>query len=269
MSIQDTAPEGARDKLKPLKDETFCFECHPNVPCFTECCRKLELLLTPYDILRLRQVLGMDAGKFLERYTDLRFDEQKKLPMIYLVMRDDERETCPFVAPEGCKVYDGRPSACRTYPLARASRTHRMHHTVLESYFTIHEDHCRGFEETRVYTVKGWIEDQGLAEYHEMNDPWMEIVTHPTVQKGLPEKQQQMFYLASYNLDRFRAFLFGSRFLQMFKLSDAEIQSFRDDDKALLRFAYRWLRYSLLADSKALELREEFKPKTPGGQLGK
>ena len=31
-------------------DETFCFDCNPQVPCFNRCCAELTLPLTPYDV---------------------------------------------------------------------------------------------------------------------------------------------------------------------------------------------------------------------------
>ena len=40
-------------ELEPGK--TFCFACHPEVPCFNRCCAELTLPLTPYDVLRLRR----------------------------------------------------------------------------------------------------------------------------------------------------------------------------------------------------------------------
>ena len=62
--------------------------------------------------------------------------------MIYLQMNQNERKTCPFVSPKGCLVYEDRPSACRIYPVARASRQLRAHNLVLENYFILHEDHA-------------------------------------------------------------------------------------------------------------------------------
>lgn len=256
MSLERKAPANIRDMLEPLDNGGFRFDCHPGVPCFTECCRDLKLILTPYDILRLKNHLGLESGEFLDRYTDLEVDESSKLPMVYLSMLDNERKTCPFVSPEGCTVYTDRPSACRTYPLARASRKHKLHGTVLEDYFVLREDHCRGFEEDRFRTVDEWIQDQGLSSYHEMNNPWMEIVTHSRLRNGLPMKQYQMFFMASYNLDQFRRFVFQGRFLQVFELTSDEADALKESNEALLRLAYRWLRFSLL-NEPALKVREE------------
>lgn len=263
-NLEDTAPEPIQDRLQPIADGKFRFDCHPSVPCFTECCRCLNLLLTPYDVVRLKNRLGMPSGEFLERHGEIRFDEQRRLPMVNLRMQNDDRKTCPFVAASGCQVYEDRPAACRIYPVARASRKHRLHGTVLENFFLLREDHCRGFEEEKEWTIEAWTADQGLERYHEMNNLWMEVITHPRLQQGSPptSKQQQMFLLASYNIDKFREFVLGTRFLQIFVLSEQEENALREDDEALLRLAFRWLKFSLVGEP-ALTMREQ-----PAGQPG-
>jgi uncharacterized protein len=249
MEIRETAPEGIQAKLKPLDQDGFRFACHPGVPCFTECCRDLNLLLTPYDILRLKNRLGLRSEDFLDRHTDCRFSETGNLPMMYLQMSENERRTCPFVSQQGCRIYEDRPSACRIYPIARASRVHRVHGTVLENYFVLHEDHCRGFEEDRSWKTEEWLQDQGLSAYYDSNDLWMQIITHPTLRSGnLAPKQQQMFYLASYAIDKFRDFVFGSRFLTMFDISEDQLDRIKASDEALLNLAFNWMRYSFLRE---------------------
>ncbi len=51
-----------------LEDNSFSFACHPGLSCFTECCRDLRLALTPYDILRLKNRLGLASNDFLDQY---------------------------------------------------------------------------------------------------------------------------------------------------------------------------------------------------------
>lgn len=185
MSLEKTAPEAIQEMLQPLEGGQFKFACHPHVPCFTECCRELKLLLTPYDILRLKNHLGLDAGTFLNQYTQTELDTRRNLPMIYLQMQEDPRRTCPFVTPKGCRVYEDRPAACRIYPVARASRMHRRHGTVQEDFFVLHEPHCLGFEESRTWSIQEWTQDQGLEKYNEFNNLWMEIITHPKDRKSV------------------------------------------------------------------------------------
>lgn len=257
MTLQDTVPGSIGDILQPLPQEGLRFHCHPGVPCFTECCRDLNLLLTPYDMVRLKSCLALDAGEFLDNYTHVRWDEGRNLPMIYLRMQDNDRRTCPFVSSAGCRIYADRPSACRIYPLARASRMNRRHGGVQEDYYVLREAHCRGFDEDRLWVPDAWIADQGLEIYHQLNNLWMAIITHARLRNGsLSEKQQQMFFLASYNLDQFRQFVLQSRFLQAFDVPAQEVEALAGDDEVLLRLAFKWLKFSLCNEPE-LTLRQQ------------
>ncbi len=249
MEISETAPEGIQGKLEPLTGDAFRFACHPGVPCFTECCRDLNLLLTPYDVLRLKNRLGLSSGEFVDRFAECRFDEGRNVPKMYLLMNQDDGKTCPFVTPAGCSLYEDRPSACRIYPVARASRLHRVHGTLLENYFVLRENHCRGFEEERSWKIGEWLSDQGLRAYYESNDLWMEIITHPGLRNGLlSANQQQVFYLGSYNIDRFRQMVFGGKFLSAFEIPEDEVEKISTDEGALLSLSFRWMKFTLLGE---------------------
>ena len=54
-----------------------------------------------------------------------------------------------------------------------------------------------------------------------------------------------MYYMALYDLDRFRRFVFESRFLDCFEVDEARIEAIRTEDEDLLEFAVDWLAFSL------------------------
>ena len=72
----------------------------------------------------------------------------------------------------GCKVYGNRPSACRTYPLGRASRIDESEQ-VEEQFFVVREPHCRGFEEDKTWDAASWLADQDLIRYNAANDRYL------------------------------------------------------------------------------------------------
>jgi hypothetical protein len=89
--------------------------------------------------------------------------------------------------------------------------------------------------------------DQGLDEYNRMNDRWLEIISSP---RSLGPKEEisrklQMFFMVSYNLDKFRGFLFGSRFFQLFQIPDGLRNRLEKDDVELMSFGFDWLKFSL------------------------
>lgn len=90
-------------------DTPFRFACNPGVACFNACCRDLNQLLAPYDVLHLKRCLGLPSQLFLQPYTQRHTGPGSGLPVVTLKPTDPERLTCPFVAPEGCRVYVDRP----------------------------------------------------------------------------------------------------------------------------------------------------------------
>ena len=43
--------------------DTFNFRCYPGIGCFNLCCRNLNLFIYPYDLIRLKNALGISSVK--------------------------------------------------------------------------------------------------------------------------------------------------------------------------------------------------------------
>ena len=232
------------DNFRPVsRDEHFCFSCHPGVPCFTECCRQLDLALTPYDVLRLKNRLQMHSGNFLEQYVIIEWDERIVFPQCYLTMVDDGRASCVFVSPEGCSVYEDRPSACRAYPVGRGASRRDDGQTISERYVLLEEPHCLGFAESSPHTPEGYLRDQGFDEYSRWNDAIMSILQHEKVLRGFRPVRRQLdqYIMALYNLDQFRQEMNNGRISMHRPLSPGELQGLTGDDEQLLLLAINWL----------------------------
>lgn len=232
----------------PLTEKTFKFRCHKGISCFTECCADLNLILMPYDIIRLKSRLGITSDEFIEKYTEPKLDEAYRFPVIRLLMNEDERRACPFVTKDGCSVYEDRPGACRIYPLGRAALSlENPKERAREKFFLVQESHCKGFLEDKEWTIEAWLSNEGLDEYNAMNDQWLRVLTS---RKNIGEKHEiprklQMFYLASYNIDKFREFVFKGRFFDRFEVDDQTREKIASDDSALMLFAIGWLWFAL------------------------
>jgi uncharacterized protein len=50
-------------------DKVIQFRCHKEVKCWNACCANIDIQLTPYDILRLKNRFEMSSGEFLKQYT--------------------------------------------------------------------------------------------------------------------------------------------------------------------------------------------------------
>lgn len=221
--------------------QTFQFACHPGVPCFNACCSDLNLMLTPYDALRLRRALHISATDFLKHFTVRYTLPDSGFPMPRLAMRQEPEKRCPFVAEAGCQVYPNRPSACRTYPLGRATRLDE-NETVVEQFFVVREPHCRGFEQDKVWDAPAWLANQDLARYNAANDRYMLLMALARGKgAALSDKQTQMVWLALYQPDAFQDFIARMDLFRLVDIDEARKKQVLTDEEAALEFGLDWL----------------------------
>jgi hypothetical protein len=120
-----------------------------------------------------------------------------------------------------------------------------------EFFFMVREAHCLGFEEDRTWTVLEWRRDQGVDVRDRVNAQWADLIVR---KRSFPpnvrwtEQAKQMFFLASYNVDKFRAFVFESSFLARYPVEGEKLETLRRDDAALLEFGLGWLKGILFKD---------------------
>ena len=101
-----------------------------------------------------------------------------------------------------------------------------------------------------------WLEDQGIREYNQMGEYFKELTLHEFFQEGknLTPEKSEMFFLACYDLDRFRDFVFDSTFFDKFEVDDETRKKIEEDDVELLKFGHDWLRLALFGE-KTLEIK--------------
>jgi Fe-S-cluster containining protein len=264
MSDNDRAA-GPEDPIRKLEekiledsarlglDDTFKFGCHPGVSCFNRCCHDVNIFLSPYDVLRLKNRLGMKSSEFLDKYAILPLQKEMTTPVVVLRMNDDESKSCQFLTEEGCGVYSDRPWPCRMYPLGMAAQKDTPDGWQGESfYFLLQEEVCKGFGEEKEWTVREWLDNQGIDEYDRWGGGYRELTLHEFFQQegaALSPERMHMLFTACYDLDKFREFVFESTLLDRFEIDEEFIEGMRKDDEELLRFGYHWLRFSVFGES--------------------
>jgi hypothetical protein len=254
---------GKMDAVVPTKvslNAKFKFRCHKGIKCFTKCCSNIDILLTPYDIIRLKKRLGMSSEEFLSKYTYVQIDEKSSHPYAMLKMKDDKERKCPFVTEEGCIVYSDRPANCRYYPVGQGTIKKQGKDGPVEEefYFFIKEPHCFGYEEKKTWTIASWREDQGVDLYDEINREWKGIQLRKNLpgQPELDEKKQIQFFMASYNSDQFRRYIFNSNFLNVFDIDEETVEKIKNDDVELIKFGARYIKYIMMLE-ETLKLKKD------------
>jgi len=244
-------------KEKPVKNDklnlrmdlqhTFEFNCYPGISCFTQCCRDITIVLTPYDVLRLKNALGISSDQFLDRYTII-IPKNKLIPLIALKMNETDKK-CPFVSSDGCMVYKDRPWPCRMYPLdINKDGTYSL---ITDT------SRCSGLKETKIWKISDWLVDQEIEPYDEMNKHLFSI-TIQLQARNLDidnPKISKMVFMALYNLDKFKDFVFKSTFMDRLEVEPARVNKIKNDESELLKFAFDWLNFGLFG-KKVFEVKQ-------------
>lgn len=232
------------------------FSCHKGISCFNACCKRADVTLAPYDIVRLKQRLGMDSETFLQQHAVPFEMDHDGVPGLKLKTDDDG--ACLLLDGEnGCSVYEDRPTVCRYYPLGLLSMREKDSTEASEQYSLIREDHCKGHDEDRELTVAEYRDEQGCAEFDDMNREWYRLILKkksagPAVGRP-PKTSLQLFFMASYNTDMFRKFVLSDNFKASYDLPESAYEEVATDDVALLDLGYRLLRQALFGEKALAE----------------
>ena len=65
-----------------------------------------------------------------------------------------------------------------------------------------------------------------------------------------------MFFLVTYNIDKFKAFVFESSFLDRYDIDVDIVEKIKADDIALLKFGLKWLKDVLFKEG-SYKLKED------------
>ena len=263
--MDNTMTEDQPIPENPVLPQTFDgtkeirFQCRKGIACWNACCNNIDISLTPYDILRLKQRFGIGSGEFLQKYTMPYEMERDGIAGVKL--RPVENGTaCQFMTAEGCSVYEDRPTACRYYPVALLSLRRQDESTDRNSYAMVKETHCLGHNEPRPITVDNYRKEQGLVEYDELARGWRQLIlkkksSGPSI--GKPSvRSRQLFFMACYDIDRFRPFVASDGFNDLYDLPPETMQKILSDDTELMLFGFRFLMQVLFGD-ESIPMRKE------------
>ena len=230
---------------------TIQFQCRKGIDCWNACCSNIDISLTPVDILRLSRRLGISTTEFLMQYTFPYELEPNGIAGVKFKPVENG-SACQFMRPEGCDVYTDRPTACRYYPEALLSMRRSDEYTDRNAYALVKEPHCHGHNEPRQISIEDYRQEQGLVEYDELGRGWRQLVlkkksSGPVV--GTPSKRSlQLWFMACYDLDRFRDFIASTAFNEAYDIPWNEMQKILSTDDELMLFAFRFLRQTMFGE---------------------
>lgn len=114
------------------------------------CCRDQVITLSPYDLIRIARAAGIATGAAVRRYTIRRGS----------ILKFNGQGSCVGLDRTCCTIHQGRPLACRLYPLG-------LQRDADDREFFVRLDPAPGSH--GVYgaegTVAGFLGAQGVPEY--------------------------------------------------------------------------------------------------------
>jgi Fe-S-cluster containining protein len=146
--------------------DTFRFTCDRS----GKCCRdrfENPILLSPYDVHRLRNNLKIPSRQFAAKFGCKIFGSESQLPIMLLDFEQQGKNhnKCPFLMSYGCKVYEDRPLVCRLYPVGRVVDTD------MNSFFFLTKvaEYCK-LGTGKEHTIEEWLEEAEVEPYFQWND---------------------------------------------------------------------------------------------------
>ncbi|HXD91178.1 MAG TPA: YkgJ family cysteine cluster protein [Candidatus Binataceae bacterium] len=125
------------------------------------CCRDKVITLSPYDLMRIARAAGISTNEALRKYTLRRGS----------LLKFKDKGSCVALEGTTCTIHQGRPLACRLYPLG-LQRTP----DGAESFIRLEP----AVGSLGVYGAKGTIADfletQGFREYLDANEAYRKLI---------------------------------------------------------------------------------------------
>ena len=209
--------------------DTFKFTCDKR----GDCCRNRDdnpILLSVYDVFKLRQHLGVSGREFAEKYGQTILGGQSDIPLMILrniwIENGEDRSHCVFLKGNECSVYKNRPLVCRMYPVGRATDPE------MNSYFFLtNTDGCCQSGCGKEHTIEDWLKTSKIEPYVEWNDRFNKLymgIDHKKY-KALDNKYKYFFGSILYDI--------GSPLESIISKDDYKKMNNLEDD-SFLEFTY-------------------------------
>lgn len=160
--------------------DKFQFSCDRTGNC---CFNRHEqpIILSVYDVFRLRQHLKVSGKEFSEKYGKFLLGAQSQLPLMILrnewIDKDKRFSHCTFLKGSDCSVYQNRPQVCRMYPVGRIG-------SEFNSYFFLTDTKgCCRSGQGKEHTIEDWLEKAEVEPFINWNDKFNKLYMSIEIKK--------------------------------------------------------------------------------------
>lgn len=146
-------------------DDLFAFRC---TACGACCYGREDILLSPYDLKRMAECLGLEMAETLQKYARWYVGHYSALPVVVMKMRGEEAR-CPFLEERKCAIQEAKPTVCALFPLGRLGAENGRN----IRYFMQKVD-CGAKD--REWTVREWLEESAHQDSEEWFATWQDAI---------------------------------------------------------------------------------------------
>lgn len=136
------------------------------------CCHGNQVFLNPWELHRLAKEKQISAKEFRDLYCDwggirLKFDGEKD--------HRDKNSCSQYIPNFGCSVHEGRPLACRLFPLGRQIQNKEIQYIFQGKSFPC-LDGCPEVNELPEMTVETYLSGQKTTLFEQGQDAYLEVM---------------------------------------------------------------------------------------------
>ncbi len=136
------------------------------------CCHGKTVHINPWELSNIAQAKELSTQEFVQDFCDwggikLKFEGE--------IGYKNQKACSQYIEGFGCSVHEGRPLACRLYPLGRQIQNEQVAYIHEGKEFPCLEG-CPVVSELPKFTVAEYLKDQSTKTYEKGQDSYLEVM---------------------------------------------------------------------------------------------
>ena len=136
------------------------------------CCHGNQVLINPWELASLANEKKISSRDFRDQYCDL---NGIRLLFNGVVGFNNHKSCSQYIENKGCSVHNGRPLACRLFPIGRQIQENKSSYFFQGTNFPCLNG-CPEVTELPLLSVEDYLKGQNTEIFEEAQDAYLELV---------------------------------------------------------------------------------------------
>lgn len=136
------------------------------------CCHGNQVLINPWELASLANEKKISSRDFRDQYCDL---NGIRLLFNGVVEFNNQKSCSLYIENKGCSVHNGRPLACRLFPIGRQIQENKSSYFFQGTNFPCLNG-CPEVTELPLLSVEDYLKGQNTQIFEEAQDAYLELV---------------------------------------------------------------------------------------------